>query len=41
MRPLWDDLAEAREDGITSLQLTVTPTILRGLDLGTRKPKKS
>ena len=37
MRPLWDDLAEAREDGLTSLQLTVTPSLLRGLDLRARK----
>jgi hypothetical protein len=41
MRPLWDDLAEAREDGLTSLQLTVTPTLLRGLDLRARKRTKT
>ncbi len=39
MRPMWDDLAEAREDGLTSLQLTVTPALLRGLDLVQRKKK--
>jgi hypothetical protein len=37
MRPLWDDLAEAREDGVSSLQLTVSPALLRGLDIGSRK----
>ncbi len=40
MRPLWDDLSEAREDGLTSLQLTVSPAILRGLDMRARKAKK-
>jgi hypothetical protein len=40
MRPLWDDLAEAREDGVTALQLGVTPALLRGLDLNARKAKK-
>ncbi len=39
MRPLWDDLAEAREDGRSSLQLTVSPALLRGLDVNSRKPK--
>ncbi|HQY63245.1 MAG TPA: hypothetical protein PK141_17715 [Polyangiaceae bacterium] len=39
MRPLWDDLAEAREDGRSSLQLTVSPALLRGLDVNARKPK--
>ncbi|MDB4930685.1 MAG: hypothetical protein JWM10_3169 [Myxococcaceae bacterium] len=39
MRPLWDDLAEAREDGATALLLTVSPTLLRGLDIRSdRKP---
>ena len=40
MRPIWDELAEAREDGTTSLQLTVSPAILRGLDLAKRKRKR-
>ena len=39
MRPVWDDLAEAREDGHTALQLTVSPALLRGLDLNKRKKK--
>jgi hypothetical protein len=39
MRPLWDGLAEAREDGVTSLLLTVSPTLLRGLNIKPdRKP---
>ncbi|MFO0552021.1 MAG: hypothetical protein U0271_26785 [Polyangiaceae bacterium] len=37
MRPLWDDLAEAREDGETQLQLPITPALQRGLDIGSRK----
>lgn len=40
MRPLWDDLAEAREDGTTSLQLTVSPALLRGLNIKTDRKKK-
>lgn len=40
MRPLWDDLREAREDGLSPLQLPVTPTLMRGLDLNKRKPAK-
>lgn len=39
MRPLWDDFAEAREDGRSSLQLTVSPALLRGLDVNVRKAK--
>ncbi len=39
MRPLWDDLAEAREDGLSNLQVTVSPALLRGLDIGSRKKK--
>jgi hypothetical protein len=39
MRPLWDDLAEAREDGQTALLLTVSPAILRGLGLRRKKSK--
>lgn len=39
MRPLWDELAEAREDGATSLQLSVSPTLLRGLELYQRRTK--
>ncbi|MBK6532089.1 MAG: hypothetical protein IPF99_21555 [Deltaproteobacteria bacterium] len=37
MRSLWTDLAEAREDGVTDLVLTVSPTILRALNI---KPKR-
>ncbi len=41
MRVLWDDLAEARNAGASSLQLSVTPTLLRGLNLNARnKPKR-
>ncbi|MEZ4405174.1 MAG: hypothetical protein R3A52_01605 [Polyangiales bacterium] len=40
MRPLWDDLREAREDGVSALQLSITPTLLRGLDLNRRKAAK-
>jgi hypothetical protein len=36
MRPLWDDAAEAREDGRSKLQFTVNPAILRGLNLERR-----
>jgi hypothetical protein len=39
MRPLWDDLAEAREDGLSSLQVSISPALLRGLDIGSRKKK--
>jgi hypothetical protein len=41
MRVLWDDLAEARKAGASSLQLSVTPTLLRGLNLSARKRAKS
>ncbi|MBL8600605.1 MAG: hypothetical protein JNK72_01645 [Myxococcales bacterium] len=37
MRVLWDRLAEAREIGQTGLLLLVTPTLIRGLDLPSRK----
>lgn len=37
MRPLWDGLAEAREDGVSGLLLTVSPTLLRGLNI---KPER-
>lgn len=37
MRAVWDDFAEAREDGTSALQLTVTPALLRGLDMYVRK----
>jgi hypothetical protein len=44
MRTLWDDAAEAREDGASSLLFTVSPAILRGLNLTARnksaKPAK-
>ena len=40
MRVLWDDLADARKAGKTGLQLTVTPTLLRGLNLSARKRAK-
>ncbi len=33
MRTLWDDAADAREDGKSALQFTVNPAILRGLNL--------
>jgi hypothetical protein len=36
MRTLWDDAAEAREDGRSTLQFTVNPAILRGLNLEPR-----
>lgn len=39
MRSLWDDLADARDDGTTSLQLAVSPAIMRGLDLNARRRK--
>ncbi len=41
MRPLWDDLREAREDGVSALQLAVTPTLMRGMDLRLRKKVKA
>lgn len=37
MRSLWDDFTEARADGVTSLQLATSPSMLRGLELYTRK----
>ncbi|MCC7541037.1 MAG: hypothetical protein IT379_32765 [Deltaproteobacteria bacterium] len=37
MRSLWDDLADARDDGTTSLQLPVSPTLLRGLEIHNRR----
>lgn len=37
MRILWDDVAEAREDGLTTLQFVVSPAILRGLNLRHRR----
>lgn len=40
MRSLWDDLAEAREDGTTSLLLTVSPALLRGMDVASRRKKE-
>lgn len=36
MRTLWDDAAEAREDGTSTLVFTVNPAILRGLNLASR-----
>jgi hypothetical protein len=36
MRTLWDDAADAREDGTSSLLYTVSPAILRGLNLTAR-----
>lgn len=39
MRTLWDDAAEAREDGHSTLQFTVNPAILRGLNLESRHRK--
>ncbi|MFO0553299.1 MAG: hypothetical protein U0271_33255 [Polyangiaceae bacterium] len=41
MRPLWDDLADARQDGETVLQLPVTPALMRGLDMAARKRSKT
>jgi hypothetical protein len=37
MRSLWTDLAEARADGVTDLILTVSPTILRALNIKPRR----
>jgi hypothetical protein len=39
MRDLWDDVAAARTAGTSSLTLTVSPTLLRGL--GLRRTSKS
>jgi len=36
MRTLWNDAAEAREDGTSTLVFTVNPAILRGLNLASR-----
>lgn len=41
MRPLWDDFAEAREDGRSALLLTVTPALLRGMGLNPRRSAPS
>lgn len=41
MRVLWDDLAEARAEGRSGLQFTVTPTLLRALNLNARHKKKA
>jgi hypothetical protein len=41
MRTLWSDAAEAREDGASSLQFTVSPAILRGLNLEQRNKRKA
>lgn len=41
MRVLWNDAAEAREDGTSSLQFTVSPAILRGLNLEQRNKRKT
>ena len=39
MRPLWSDLADAREDGLTNTLLTTSRSLLRGLGLRARKRK--
>ena len=39
MRPIWHDIAYAREDGSTRALLTVSPAILRGLSLRKGKNK--
>lgn len=33
MRPIWDELAAAREEGTSSVQLYVSRSLLRGMDL--------
>jgi len=37
MRPLWDDLAEGRADGVTALMLALSPTLLRVLNIKTAR----
>jgi len=39
MRPLWNDVGDARDDGHTALVLTTSPAILRGLLLRKNKRK--
>jgi hypothetical protein len=39
MRTLWDEFSEARSAGKSALQLPVTNTLSRGLDLHVRRPK--
>lgn len=40
MRVVWNDFARARKHGRSKLILTVTPTLLRGLDIAARKKSK-
>jgi hypothetical protein len=37
MRPLWDNLAEGRADGVTALMLALSPTLLRALNIKTAR----
>jgi hypothetical protein len=41
MRTIWDDLAAARQKNKTSLLLTVTPTLLRGLNINRTPSRKA
>jgi cell pole-organizing protein PopZ len=40
MRPIWNDFARARRHARSKLVLPVTPTLLRGLGINTRKKSK-